>query len=236
MAYRHVALGNGQQARQTRFGSQQVVKAGVKRLLRHPKADVKQVAFSVKQETEISLPGQFLAVAGQSLQSHCSLIVARGASSIRQCVRRGILRGRMQCIQVIAKTPQQRCRRDGLSQRRGLKWQQHRQFRLGRTDPLRERARAALTVRHRVDHRQQVQQRRLGWQNASQLSGGSPTRVQPGARRADGVPGGLVVIRGRRQLTAGLGHGQQVAAQVATVHGGHVHGQHGQARLRVVPV
>ena len=38
------------------------------------------------------------------------------------------------------------------------------------------------------------------------------------------------------QLAARLGHGQQMATEVAAVHGGHIHRQQGRAALGVVPV
>ena len=131
MAYRHIALGDGQQAGQARLGGQQVVKAGVQLLLRDPVAKVEQVALAVVQKAELGRPGQLVALQGQ-----CPQALA------------GAARGRRGC---------------------------------------------------------------RAWR-----------------RFVAGFPG--------RQFQAGLGHGQQVAAEVAAVHGGHIHRQQSCAGLRVVPV
>ena len=69
MLHRHVALGNRQQAGQSRFRCQQVVEAGIELLFGHPVADVEQVPLAVVQEAEVGLPGELLAALGEGAQA-----------------------------------------------------------------------------------------------------------------------------------------------------------------------
>src|SRR5450759_2059469 len=52
----------------------------------------------------------------------------------------------------------------------------------------------------------------------------------------DGPLRRATVVRRPCQLLAGLSHREQMAAEIAAVHGGYIHRQQRRARLRVVPV
>jgi hypothetical protein len=53
MAGRDIALGDRHEARQPRFGREQVVTVGIERILRHPVADREQPAVAVEQKAEL---------------------------------------------------------------------------------------------------------------------------------------------------------------------------------------
>ena len=75
----HVALGHGQQASETRFRRQQIVKRRVKLLLSDAKADVKQVPLAVIQKTEVSLPRELFERFGERAQPfRCGCVASRG--------------------------------------------------------------------------------------------------------------------------------------------------------------
>ena len=96
---RHIALGDGEQAGEPRFGRQQVVVAGVERLLLHPQADVEQVALAVVEAPEVHRHGQRPATLGDDQQ------VGLGRTFIRAGARQrpaGLRHGEQQAGEVAA--------------------------------------------------------------------------------------------------------------------------------------
>ena len=225
VAHRHVALGDGEQAGQARLRGQQVVETGVELLLGHAVADVKEVPLAVVQEAEIGAPGQLLEVGGQGLQA----LAGRARVARFKLFGCGlhVSQGRAQGGQVVAQQPRQL---GGVGQQGG-------QVVGGLAQQEFERVAVAGRLAQGVAQGHQAGQRGVaGVDVGEQLGHPGHQRGQPLARRGQGTQHGARVIGRAGQLEAGLGGGQQVPAQIAAVHGGHIHGQQRRAALGVVPV
>ena len=68
VTHRHVSLGDGQQAGQTRFRGQQVIKARVQLLFGHAVTDMQQMALGVVEKAELALPCEPLQHRGHGQQ------------------------------------------------------------------------------------------------------------------------------------------------------------------------
>ena len=148
VVHRHIALGDGEQAGQARFGGEQVVEARVELLLGDAKADVKQVALAVVQKSEICGPCERLAACGKLMQAVHRVVGDRninaGADALRLCSGRGsrirIDERAAQGGEVIGRAPREQVERR--RRERGTVVRQQRAYFIGRTaqqavEPLR---------------------------------------------------------------------------------------------------
>ena len=89
VAHGHIALGNGQQARQTGLRRQQVIEAGIQLLLSDAVTNVKEVALAVVQKAVVRLPGHAFETAGQGTQPDDDVGILAFSSLIPKCGSQG---------------------------------------------------------------------------------------------------------------------------------------------------
>ena len=223
-------------------------------MLGHPQAQVQQAPARVVEEAEVGSPGNLLAALGHRQQA------ARGLAG---CIGGGgqhVLPGRPQCGQVVGAQPGQVLAGAGRHQPGGsfmrhldLGRPQQQQFvaglvqqglqaaglgpaeaggqrQAGQQQPGQGRGRraaVAIAAAGGRQRRQAVQQARVaGQQRCQALARGGQAAVDRG----------VVVGRLGGTLAAGLGHRQQVAAEIAAVDAAHIARQQRGTGLGVVPV
>ena len=252
VAHRRVGLGDGQQAGQARFGGQQVVEAGVQLMLGHPQAQVHQAPARVVEEAVVGSPGDLLAALGHRQQAVCGrggrvggggqhvlpgrpqrgqvvgaqpgqLLTGAGRQHLDGAFVRQLGGGGPQQQQLIAGQVQQGLQAGGLRPGEAGGQGQAGQQQLGQGGG---RLAAGATAGGRL-RRQAVEQARVAGQQRRQA-------LARGGQAA--VDRGMVVGRLGGALAAGLGHRQQVAAEVAAVDTADIARQQCGTGLGVVPV
>ena len=69
MASRHVALGNRNEARQARFGGEQVITVGIEAAFRNPIPDREELTRRVEEKTELHRVEHFLGQFAERLET-----------------------------------------------------------------------------------------------------------------------------------------------------------------------
>ncbi len=238
----HIALGDGQEAGAARLGGQQVVERRVQRLVVQPEPDVQQVALGVVQKAELRRPGQLfqrLRQFEQAARGARPPALGGGAAVQADRAQRGevVTHQRVQAV-VVARNLVAHARTHG--SRVGMRMGNALKFQRGGVQQACKRS-TGLDI-------ERVGQRRL--QHLAERA------LVPGLLQGGFKPGLVVVLRGcqpllaalhglrrglrgvgvSRQQAAGLGHREQVHAEVAAVHGGHVTRQQRLQGLGGVPV